>query len=96
MVINCILFMTKNKTVELSRIDSSEYMQGVTGRLFNFGTVEIFPLDGEHIYRKNIESPIELINTLNATKTEILYCALLLVPSLMLKIIVWSMNHVQM
>jgi len=62
------MFITKSKTVELSRIDSSEYIHGFAGKLFNYGTVEIFPLDGEHIYRNNIENPVELINTLNAAR----------------------------
>lgn len=59
---------TKNKTVDLSKLDSSEYAQNLIGKLLNAGEISISSIDGEQMVFKDIENPINLIETLNAAR----------------------------
>ena len=62
------LFMTKNKTIDLSKLDSSEYTQSLGGKLYNAGDIIISSVDGDQMLFKDIENPINLIETLNAAR----------------------------
>lgn len=62
------LFMTKNKTIDLSKLDSSEYTQSLGGKLLNAGDIIVSSVDGDQMLFKDIENPIKLIETLNAAR----------------------------
>lgn len=59
---------TKNKTIDLSKIDSSEYDQNLVGKLLNAGEVVISSIDGDQMLFRDMENPINLIETLNVAR----------------------------